>query len=78
MLEEQQDLCASLKEKVAHLEQSEANLEKHMQAREAELNQRYSELSREVELGRNIIGEVTNECEKLRSDLVWLIYKLFY
>ncbi|XP_037710002.1 kinesin-like protein KIN-7I isoform X2 [Drosophila subpulchrella] len=69
MLEEQQYLCASLKEKVAHLEQSEANLEKQMQAREAELNQRSSELSREVELGRNIISEVTNECEKLRSDL---------
>nr|XP_016945231.1 kinesin-like protein KIN-7O isoform X2 [Drosophila suzukii] len=69
MLEEQQDLCASLKEKVAHLEQSEANLEKQMQAREAELNQRSSELCREVELGRNIISEVTNECEKLRSDL---------
>jgi len=77
MLEEQQDLCASLKEKVAHLEQSEANLEKQMQAREAELNQRSSELSREVEMGRNIIGEVTNECEKLRSDMVRLIYKLF-
>ncbi|XP_016945231.3 uncharacterized protein cmet isoform X2 [Drosophila suzukii] len=69
MLEAQQELCASLKEKVANLEQSEANLEKQMQAREAELNQRSSELCREVELGRNIIGEVTNECEKLRSDL---------
>jgi len=71
-VEEKDKLCVSLKENVEKLEQSETNLQKQMQAREAEFNQRSTELCREVELGRNIISEVTNECEKLRLDLVSL------
>jgi len=71
-VEEKDKLCVSLKENVGKLEQSETDLQKQMQAREAEFNQRSTELCREVELGRNIISEVTNECEKLRLDLVSL------
>ncbi|XP_070067670.1 uncharacterized protein cmet isoform X2 [Drosophila takahashii] len=68
-LEEQQKLCASLRESLDQLEQSKINLETQLQASEAELNQRVTQLSQEVELGRNRIGELTKESEKLQADL---------
>ncbi|KAH8352953.1 hypothetical protein KR084_007680 [Drosophila pseudotakahashii] len=69
MLEKEQKLCASLRESFDQVEQSKISLETKLQASEAEFNQKASELSREVELGRNRIGELTKESEKLRSDL---------
>ncbi|XP_016964240.1 uncharacterized protein LOC108034016 isoform X2 [Drosophila biarmipes] len=69
MLEEQQKLCVTLKEKIAYLEQSEANLKRQLQDREAEINQKCSELSQENEKGRNRIEKLTNEYENLRLEL---------
>ncbi|XP_016979176.2 kinesin-like protein KIN-7O [Drosophila rhopaloa] len=69
MLKEEQSLSASLRESIDKLERSKNNLEEQIRTKEAEVDQRFMELRREVELGRNNTGELAKECEKLHSDL---------
>ncbi|XP_041566236.1 intracellular protein transport protein USO1 isoform X2 [Drosophila elegans] len=69
MLAEEQALTASLRESLDKLEQSKACLAEEMQTMEAEFAQRSTELSRKLEMGRIATGELSKECENLRSDL---------
>ncbi|XP_052852078.1 uncharacterized protein LOC128262077 [Drosophila gunungcola] len=69
MLAEEQALTASLRESLDKLEQSKTCLAEEMQAKEEEFAQRSTELSRKLELGRIATGELSKECENLRSDL---------
>ncbi|KAH8413265.1 hypothetical protein KR009_009346 [Drosophila setifemur] len=54
---------------IGHLKESQAHLEEQLGAKEAEMNIRTLEMSREVELRSQSLGDLMKECEKLRSDL---------
>ncbi|XP_043650382.1 LOW QUALITY PROTEIN: kinesin-like protein KIN-7O [Drosophila teissieri] len=69
MWEKENKVCVSLKEKLVELEESKSNLEQQLQASKSEIHQRFTDLTQEVELGRKRIGELTEECENLRSHL---------
>ncbi|KRJ97558.1 uncharacterized protein Dyak_GE12936, isoform B [Drosophila yakuba] len=69
MWEEENKVSVSLKEKLVKLEEAKSNLEQQLQASKSEICQRFTDLTHEVELGRNTIRELTKECENLRSNL---------
>ncbi|KAH8334370.1 hypothetical protein KR059_009271 [Drosophila kikkawai] len=68
-LEEEQKLCASLRTQFAELEETKTRLEEELQIKEAETKAKFLVMSQEVELGHHSIGQLTKECDKLRSDL---------
>lgn len=70
MLDEESKMCISLKEKLVKLEDAKTSLEQQLRDNKSEIYQRHTELTKEVELGRNRIGELTKKCEELCSDLV--------
>nr|NP_001260382.1 CENP-meta, isoform F [Drosophila melanogaster]AGB92917.1 CENP-meta, isoform F [Drosophila melanogaster] len=69
MLDEESKMCISLKEKLVKLEDAKTSLEQQLRDNKSEIYQRHTELTKEVELGRNRIGELTKKCEELCSDL---------
>ncbi|XP_017059237.2 LOW QUALITY PROTEIN: kinesin-like protein KIN-7O [Drosophila ficusphila] len=68
-LEEEQQLCASLKENLAKLEKSKSHLEEQIQSRVGEVDKITKELNHELDSSRNTVAKLTMECGNLRSDL---------
>lgn len=62
-LAEERKLFGQLKESHMHLEEK-------LRAKEAEISHRSQEISQEVEQGRRSLGELTQEYQKLRFELV--------
>ncbi|XP_032569915.1 kinesin-like protein KIN-7O isoform X1 [Drosophila sechellia] len=69
MLDEESKVCISLKEKLVKLEEEKTSLEQQLRDNTSEIYQRYTELTKELELGRNRNAELTKKCEELCSDL---------
>ncbi|KAH8413266.1 hypothetical protein KR009_009345 [Drosophila setifemur] len=69
-----QKLLEGERKLIGELKESQAHLEEQLRAKEAEMNIRTLEMSGEVERRCQSLGDLMNECEKLRSDLVSCIY----
>ncbi|KAH8298002.1 hypothetical protein KR018_004239 [Drosophila ironensis] len=64
--------CERLRCELLEMEQlknSQAQLEQKLKAKEAEVDHKSLELSQAVEVGRRSLGELTDECQKLRTQL---------
>ncbi|KAH8391377.1 hypothetical protein KR200_010456 [Drosophila serrata] len=68
-LEEEQKLRTTLRTQVTELEETKTRLEEVLRNKDAEVKRKFLNMSQEVELGRHSLGELTMECDKLRSDL---------
>lgn len=55
---------------VTQLKESHMHLEEKLRTKEAEISHRSKEISQEVEQGRRSLGELTQEYQKLRLELV--------